>query len=110
MSGETKLNNGKADIDKILSIKGVRDYYDDGDLDKKEFDKLYQKLLNNQAIVEKLAKMFRKLYDETDCSTTLSLHDVNMMIRHCFDFEGDNLETGELILNLTKHSGGSSNA
>ena len=53
----TELNNGKADIDKILSIKGVRDYYDDGDLDKKEFDKLYQKLLNNQAIVDEIKKL-----------------------------------------------------
>lgn len=56
---------------------------------------------SDEQVVLRLAKIFRKLYVETDCQTKLSLHDVNMMIRDCFGFKGDNLETGDMILNLT---------
>ena len=60
--------------------------------------------VNNEDIVIKLAKLFRKLYVETDCQTTFKLHDVCMMIRECFDFEGDDIETGNKIMKLTEGS------
>ena len=95
------MNNGITED----RIEWNNSYKDQGKLrlTKQEFNQI----LNNQAIVERLAKLFRKMYVGTDCQTTFKLHDVSMLIRECFAFEGDNLETGEMILNLTLHSNGS---
>lgn len=39
-------------MDKILSIQRTRDYYDDGNLDNEEFDKLYQKITKDLEFIE----------------------------------------------------------
>lgn len=43
--------------DQLLAIKGVRDYYDDGDISKEQFDILKERIDDNEIIVEKLIEL-----------------------------------------------------
>jgi len=73
-------------LDKILSIRGVRDYYDDGDIDKEEFNKLKSEIessLKLERLVKKRIILLEKELDEiakTHDGTRCSGSDYNLKI------------------------------
>jgi len=49
-----------SDLDKILFIKGIRDYYDDEDIHKEEFEQLYHKITRILEFAENIKRIISK--------------------------------------------------
>jgi len=51
------MSSSISDLDKILSIKGIRDFYDDEDIHKEEFEKLYHKINKSLEFIENFKRV-----------------------------------------------------
>lgn len=53
-------------------------------------------------IIAKLSQLFEKLYVGTDCSTIFKVGEVCDMLKPVFGFNGDDVEQGNKILQLSQ--------
>lgn len=95
-------------IEKLIRTHNGSDYYDDGNIDQKKFDELYQKILKNDKVVDRLRKFIghlSQMYLDDKLENANSII-MLLVVRDCVlnGKFGDSMKSWEPILSETSDS------